>query len=501
MTERKPAFMSRPNLLVNQRDECDASDAFDAPSIMLLEFSTAKSVRTPETPAVAVSKRDMRAMRIPSCARATSPSLAGKMPAHLADQKRLSSVACPFCGLLCDDLRVAAGDGDVRVEDRGCARSRALFAAQVRTAPGPLVEGAPATLDTALARAAQILRACEQPLILCAGTDVAGARALLELAERAGAVVDHVNGDALMRNILVLQHSGWVSTTLTEVRNRADLLIFAGSDPASRFPRFFERCFGEDEAMFVSDERELVFLGDLPADLPAALKRRATRVALKPRDLAEAFGALRALAAGRALQADAVGGVPAAQLAGLLGRMRTARYGVLVWAAADLDFAHADLAVQSMCEFVQLLNGEGRFSVLPLGGSDGDLTLAQVATWQTGYPLRVSFASGAPEYDPVRFAGHRLLARKEADALLFISAFDAQHLPPATDVPTVVLARPGAQAPPAQVYIPVATPGIHHPAHLYRADNVVAIRLRQLAESSLPSAARVLAAIAQALLS
>jgi formylmethanofuran dehydrogenase subunit B len=181
--------------------------------------------------------------------------------------------------------------------------------------------------------------------------------------------------------------------------------------------------------------------------------------------------------------------------------MRAARYGVLVWAGADLDFAHAELAVQSMCEFVQLLNIENRFSVLPLGGSDGDLTLAQVATWQTGYPLRVSFASGAPEYDPVRFAGHRLLERKEADALLFISAFDAQRLPPATDVPTVVLARPGAQAPRVQVYIPVATAGIHHPGHLYRADNVVAVRLRQLAESTLPPAARVLAGIAEALLS
>ena len=421
------------------------------------------------------------------------------MSAHFADSKQLSSVACPFCGLLCDDLRVAAAKGDVRVEDKGCARSRTLFAARAGAAPRPLVDGAPATLEEALARAGQILRACGQPLLLCAGTDVAGARALLELAERTGAVVDHVNGDALMRNALVLQDSGWVSTTLTEVRNRADLLVFAGGDPASRFPRFFERCFGEGDAMFVSGEREFVFLGELPADFPAALQRRTKRVGLQARDLAEGFGALRALAAGRALRTGAVGGVPVAELAGLLARMRAARYGVLVWAGADLDFAHAELAVQGMCALVQQLNADSRFSVLALGGSDGDLTLAQVATWQSGYPLRLSFASGAPEYDPVRFTGRRLLERKEADALLFVSAFDAQHLPPATDAPTVVLARPGAQPPRAEVYIPVATPGIHHSAHLYRTDNVVAIRLRQLAESSLPPVARVLAGIAQAL--
>ncbi|MGH8629144.1 MAG: formylmethanofuran dehydrogenase, partial [Burkholderiales bacterium] len=363
----------------------------------------------------------------------------------------------------------------------------------------PLVDGNPVALSSALACAAEILRERAQPLLLCAGADVAGVRALLELAERVGGVVDHANGDALLRNVLVLQDSGWVSTTLTEVRNRADLVVIAGSNLASHFPRFFERCLGEGEAMFVERARELVFLGDLPADLPEPLKRRAGRIAVKPRDLSEVFGALRALDAGKALRSAAVAGVPLEQLAGLLERMRAARYGVLAWAAADLDFPHAELAVQSMCELVQRLNLEGRFSVLPLGGSDGDLTLAQVATWQSGYPLRVSFASGAPEYDPVRFACRRLLERKEADALLFVSAFDAQRLPPDTGVPTVVLARPGKDNPRAAVFIPIATPGIHHAAHLYRADSVVAIRLRKLAESSLPSAAQVLAGIGKAL--
>jgi formylmethanofuran dehydrogenase subunit B len=211
------------------------------------------------------------------------------------------------------------------------------------------------------------------------------------------------------------------------------------------------------------------------------------------------FGALRAMAAGKAPAVEAVAGVPREQLGHLLERMRAARYGVLAWAAAELDFAHAELAVQSMCELVQLLNREGRFSVLPLGGSGGDLTLTQVLTWQSGYPLRVSFASGAPEYDPVRFAHQRLLARKEADALLFVSAFDSQRVPADAGVPAIALARPGANIPRADVFVPIATPGIHHGGHLYRADNVVAIRLRKLVESSLPSAAQALAAIDKAL--
>jgi len=49
------------------------------------------------------------------------------------------------------------------------------------------------------------------------------------------------------------------------------------------------------------------------------------------------------------------------------------------------------------------------------------------------------------------------------------------------------------------VFIPVGTPGIDHAGHAYRMDNVVAMRLKKLRDSTLPSSADVLRAIEQAL--
>ena len=121
------------------------------------------------------------------------------------------------------------------------------------------------------------------------------------------------------------------------------------------------------------------------------------------------------------LKAPAVAGVPIEKLRELLEHMRAARYGVLTWAAADLTFPHADLAIQSMCEFVTALNSESRFSVLPLGGSDGDLTALQVTTWQTGFPVQVDFSGGAPTQGSAR----HLSRHGEADAMVFVSALDA----------------------------------------------------------------------------
>ena len=411
--------------------------------------------------------------------------------------REFDNVPCPFCGLLCDDLGVTAAAGALTVRANGCARSHRLFAAQV---PGmtPAIEGKPATLDAATARAAEVLRAATRPLLLSAGTDVAGMRALVALAERTGGRIDHVNHLAMFRNLRVLQDTGWMSTTLTEMRNRADLLVVAGAEIGSRFPRFFERCFGDFDTLFETGAREIIFLGMPPPDLPPALQVGCTTLSVDPARLAELFGASRALLAGRALRAPQIAGISREQLSSLVARMRAAKYGALTWAAGELDFAHADLAVQAMCELARDLNRHTRFSVLPLGGSDGDLTAMQVTTWQTGFAVGVDFAGGAPAHaGPVDVPLQR--GEADADALIFVSAFDADKTPPETNIPSVVLGRAGMRPDHCSVFIPVAVPGLHHPGHLYRTDNVVAMRLRELAPSPHPAAARVLENILSAL--
>jgi formylmethanofuran dehydrogenase subunit B len=93
-----------------------------------------------------------------------------------------------------------------------------------------------------------------------------------------------------------------------------------------------------------------------------------------------------------------------------------------------------------------------------------------------------------------------LLQSGEADALLWVHAFNAKSIPPVTNLPTIVVGRSGmvfTKEP--EVFIPVGTPGIDHAGHAYRMDNVVAIRLKKLRDSGLPSTADVLNAIEQAL--
>jgi formylmethanofuran dehydrogenase subunit B len=390
--------------------------------------------------------------------------------------------------LRCDDLRVSTDGAAATVLANGCERSRQQFALPIAPDAGCRVDGTPASLDQALERSAAILSSARQPLLLAGGADVQAVRALLEVADRIGAVVDHINSDAMMRNLHVLQDTGWVTTTLSEVRNRADLLILVGGGLVSRFPRFFERCVDNASTLFAPTRaRPEVIVLDVP---PAGVSGE--HVAIEPDRLDELFAALRALQAGAQLDVQQVAGVSVTELASLLARMQRARYGVIAWAAADLAMPHAELAIQSLCELVKALNQSGRFVGLPLAGNDGDVTAYQVITWQTGLPLRTRFARGGPQFDPYRFGAGRLLQNGEADALLYVAALDAARHPPPASCPTIVLGRAGMAPPPScAVFIPIGTPGIDHAGHLYRGDTVVAVHMHKLLERGLPSAREV----------
>ncbi len=419
--------------------------------------------------------------------------------ANMNEQGVWEHVPSPFCGIGSDDLKIRVSGSRVEVLEHGDAVTKAAFEHPLGETQ-PLVDGKPASLEQAVARAAGIVAEAELPLLAGLATDVAGMRAALSLADHIGAVVDNMNSTAAMRNILVLQDSGWMTTTLAEVKNRADLFVAVGVDVEALFPRFFERHIWVDGMFVEAADRRIVYIGKGPSGYAAVSPDgRKPRVLLcEEEDLPAVVSMLRLLVNDRPVGVDSVGGIPITELKSLAKQLKGANYGVVAWAAGAMDWNHAELTVQSICEMVKDLNHTTRCSGLPLGGREGDQTANQVCGWQTGYPVRTRFSRGIPEYDPYLNASERLLGSREVDALLWLSAYNCANTPPDTDLPTVVLGRSGMtfdQTP--QVYIPVGVPGIDHAGHTYRLDNVVAVRLFKLRDSGLPSSAQVLQLIEQ----
>ncbi|MDR3100663.1 MAG: formylmethanofuran dehydrogenase [Paraburkholderia sp.] len=438
----------------------------------------------------------------------TSPSNAASPPAASITR----DWTCPFCALLCDDLAVESRDGGtLAAPATECSRlAQALACYGAADAHCACSVGADDTdLDTALARAAQILAAARRPLFGSLTTDVAGARALYALAAECGAILDHLHGDALSAATLALQDRGAFFTTLSEVRTRADLLVFFGCQPSRRYPRFFARTLAGTGAA-----RELVFVGCQPDPAAHGLANARVESILHDADPFDTLALWSALSEGR--EPAALRGAPAdasASVAALQARVAAARYAVLVYEPAALPGPHAALLIEALHRIVKAANRTARAGCLALGGDDGALAVNQTVTWLSGLPLRTHVTAPprvngtvALDHDPYRYRTARLLANGEIDALLWVASFaPPAGLPdPQPGVPTIVLGHPAlAQAAKARggatVFIPVATPGIDSGGHLFRTDGPVVTPLAAARRVPLPTVAALAAQLAERL--
>jgi formylmethanofuran dehydrogenase subunit B len=430
-------------------------------------------------------------------------SNARKAKGQRASSELFENVVNPFCGTLCDDLTVERTDHGLKVIKNGCSQSIAGFERKLPEAH-PQVGGKDVSLGEAVKHAAKLIGKAKLPLYGGLATGVEGMRAVLALAERTGGVVDHALSEAQYRNFKIVQSTGWIMSTLTETRNRADLIIIAGSDVHKLHPRFFERIVSPPDSMFgvTAPKRTVVFIGK-GLDRSGAKGSRIGEVvtlACKDEAAGEVVALLRARLRGFRVKPPKLDGVKLAEIDALAELCRNAKYGVVVWAPPSLNFPHAELAVEQFTGLVKDLTQTTRFAGLALGGAEGAITAAAVCTWISGYPLRVSYASGAPDYDPYRHAIGRMLKEGEGDLLVWIASISPSLVPPPTKIPIIVLGTPGlALTAPASVFIPVGTPGLDHAGRLIRVDNVVCLPLKNLGRAELPPVADVLSAIEAAL--
>ena len=357
-----------------------------------------------------------------------------------------------------------------------------------------MLDGDAVSHATAIDHAASLLNRAESPLIGGLVTDVNGIRSTMALADACGAMIDHQDSQAAFRNIRVLQDLGWMTTTLTEVRNRADLVIIIGPEVLDDFPRFLERIF-HPKPQFRKKPRQLILLG--PWDgrkIPAELKgEHTTIIKTAMESVTEIAGAVRAILAGQPLDHKQCGGVTITVLNDLAVDLKKSKYSVIAWSDKTFDWPHAELGIEQLVELINDLNESTRSSGLPLGGSNGIMSANQVCTWQSGVPLRCSFAQGQPQHDALLYDCQRLLKSGEADLLLWISSLRSDQPPPDTDIPTIAIGHPDMQFKRAPVvFIPVGIPGIDHNGHIFRMDGAVSLPLRQLRKTDLPSTADVL---------
>lgn len=404
----------------------------------------------------------------------------GVRVAYALHENAAMTWTCPFCPLLCDGFGLQAGaDGSLALNGSRCPRAMSALQT-LQTPPQPataLLDGQASELAKVMDSARQWLRESRQPLIAGLGADVAGARALHALAAATGAICDAASGPGFAQGLRVLQDRGAFTTTLGEVRNRADLIVCIGGSPAERQPEFISRCgFGED----LVPARHVVMLGGAAADLAPLQDLRGVTGEVLPLqgDLFDTVAQLTLAVNGRPSPFQA-----------LAQRMHSSRYAVLVWESSRLP-AQGALLIEAINRIVGTLNRKSRAATLPLGGGDGAYTANQVFTWLSGLPLRTR----GHEHEPHVFDTQRLLDDGAVDLLLWVNAFGVP--PPARPKgQRLVLIGPPALAShagaPGNLFIAVATPGVNADGHLFRSDGSLLIPLHAARDDGLPGVAQI----------
>lgn len=420
---------------------------------------------------------------------------------------QFENVTCPHCGLLCDDLSVDVTELTVRLTDSTHPCSQPFIDASLETIPTPLISGKAATEEQALKKAAELLSAAKLPLVNGLIADVQANREAVALTEKLGGVMDHANGRSIRKGLAVMQRIGEVRTTLSEVRNRADCVVIFGSGVLSKFPRLNQRVLTPAKTLnekWLGNEKakhKKIFILDVSSDGSThcetkgnishinlnyprleSLVYRFQEVVTRPKEYFIEHNP----------ETDPEHDKDTQQLFILLDTILKSQYTTIIWSVGDFNQESAEHTVQALTESIKTLMKKVRCVALPLGGSKGEITASQVATWQTGVPLPVSFTQGTPVHNPVLFDGENILENKEADCLLWIATYNSNDIQPKHDIPTIVLGHPNMKCDTADVFIPVGVPGIDHRGLACRTDNVATLPLQALRKSKLPAASDLL---------
>jgi formylmethanofuran dehydrogenase subunit B len=400
---------------------------------------------------------------------------------------------CLGCGCACDDIDVQVAGNRIVQARHACSLGVAWFGDGVVPARVRL-SGRDAALDEGLDAAARLLAQAMRPLIyLAPDVSCETQREAIALADAVRATVDSVTSSTAVTSLLAAQEMGRAGSTLGEIRNRADVLVFWGVDPSIRYPRYWSRYAPEPAGIHVADGRRsrtvvAVDVGDAsgPADADV-------RMAISMDDEVATLTELRALVANpdvdrlNTLSRPVPGSdpgttnnlgqapIPASILLPVLLR---GRYVVFV-ADAEPDEANATRdpgRAAALIALTQAVNGRTRCALSTLRGGGNRSGADSCMTSQTGYPVAVDFARGYPRYRPYDGAAARL-ARGDVDALLVIGASSLIPAEVATMAARVTCAVIGPRASDgplagAQCVIDTGVAGIHESGTAIRMDEV-----------------------------
>lgn len=417
----------------------------------------------------------------------------------------INDVLCPFCGCLCDDLAAEVVNNKIVDLRQACkvGASKILGHHRIKT---PLLREngkksgfKEASYEEAIDRAAEILAKAKRPLLYgFASTVCETHKKGILLAEEIGGLVDNTASVCHGPSTLAVHEKGLPTATLGQIKNRADLVIFWGSNPVQAHPRHMGRYSIFPKGFFSEKGRKGRKIVAVDVRKTDTAEMADEYVQVKPGYDYLVLSALRAIVSGHPdVVPDIVSGVSKEQLLRVAEMMKAAKFGMVFFGMGLTQSKGRYKNIDNAISLTTELNSFTKFAIMPMRGHYNVTGFGQVCAWETGFPTAVDFSRGAPYYNPGETASNDVLLRKEIDAALIIAGDAGAHFPAKevsilAKVPVVQIdPYPNSTTELADVVIPTAICGVEAEGTAYRMDGVP-LRMRKILETDYPTDEEIL---------
>ena len=409
------------------------------------------------------------------------------------------NVGCPYCGCSCDDVRVTiADDGKTLLEvenvcaigaeifKHGCSEHR-IKLPRLRQPDGSMKD---ISFEEAIDWTARHLVKAKKPLMYGFGsTNCEGQAAAAEVMELAGGMLDNCATICHGPSFLAIFDNGYPSCTLGEVKNRADVIVYWGSNPAHAHPRHMSRYSIFPRGFFTGKgqkARKVIVIDPRYTDTANVAD---IHLQVKQGHDYELFNAFRMVVNGYADDVpDEVAGIKKEQILEVADIMAKARFGNTFF---GMGLTHSDGRNHNIDIAISLtrdLNKIAKWTIMAMRGHYNIAGPGVVWSWTFGFPYCLDLTKkNYAHMNPGETSSVDMAMRDEVDMFINIGTDAGAHFP----IPAVkqLKKHPWVTIDPSinmaseisDLHIPVCICGVDVGGIVYRMDNVP-IQFRKVVE-------------------
>jgi formylmethanofuran dehydrogenase subunit B len=332
---------------------------------------------------------------------------------------------CTGCGLLCDDIEVESEENKVNKVYTACR----VGVAHMKEARGEAdfrVDNKPVDEATAIREAASILKNAKNPLIFGLGTSTDETqKTAIELAKKINATLDDTSSFCLGSLVEAIINEKIKTCTLDDIRNKADVIIFWGTDPSDSHPRhlskysYFPR--GREKQKGWEEERTAIAIDVRKSHTAKICGNYFFQI--PPKGDTEFIDALIAGLSGKLPKTSY--NYPPKKILELANILKGAKFGV-VFVGRGLIYSLESL--EPLLKLMKVLNEKANFHLIPMVSSYNTMGFNEKLFAETGHVNSVKFENGTVKHGP-EYSIVESLKAKTVDAALIIGSDPLSILP------------------------------------------------------------------------